>query len=57
MDITNFILHDMGQPLHAFDLAKVAGNTIRVKTLEQGTEFISLDEEKRKLRADDLMIC
>lgn len=57
VDITNFILHDMGQPLHAFDLEKIAGNTIRVKTLAEGTEFVSLDEEKRKLRADDLIIC
>ena len=57
VDVTNFILHDMGQPLHAFDLDKISGGAIRVKTLAAGTEFIALDESKIKLRANDLMIC
>ena len=57
VDVTNFILHDMGQPLHAFDLDKIGGGAIRVKTVDAGTEFVALDESVIKLRADDLMIC
>ena len=57
VDITNFILHELGQPLHAFDAAKVKGKAIRVKTLPEGTAFMSLDEQERKLQASDLMIC
>jgi phenylalanyl-tRNA synthetase beta chain len=57
VDITNYVLHELGQPLHAFDAAKVKGNTIRVKTLPQDTPFVSLDGEERKLNAADLMIC
>ena len=57
VDITNFILHETGQPLHAFDIAKIAGNQVRVKTLEEGTIFQSLDEKERKLSVEDLMIC
>jgi phenylalanyl-tRNA synthetase beta chain len=57
VDVTNFILHDMGQPLHAFDLDKVSGKKIIVKTLPKDTEFITLDGQKRKLAASDLMIC
>ena len=57
VDITNFILHDMGQPLHAFDLDKIAGRTVRVKTLPDGTPFTTLDEMERRLSAEDLMIC
>ncbi|MEA3444007.1 MAG: phenylalanine--tRNA ligase subunit beta [Bacteroidota bacterium] len=57
VDITNFVMHELGQPLHAFDLEKVKGDTIIVKTLADGTEFITLDEEKRKLSTQDLMIC
>ena len=57
VDITNFVLHEMGQPLHAFDLKQIEGETIRVKTLEEGTPFVGLDEQERKLRANDLMIC
>ncbi len=57
VDITNFILHELGQPLHAFDLEAITGRTIRVKTLAEGTKFISLDEQERSLSAEDLMIC
>ena len=57
VDITNFILHETGQPLHAFDTNEIAGKTIIVKCLAEGTNFISLDEKERKLSATDLMIC
>ena len=57
VDITNYILQEFGQPLHAFDADKITGNTVIIKTLPQNTEFITLDEKTRKLNADDLMIC
>lgn len=57
VDITNFVMLELGQPLHAFDLEKVKGDKIVVKTLKEGTSFVSLDEINRKLSADDLMIC
>ncbi|MEM9931014.1 MAG: phenylalanine--tRNA ligase subunit beta, partial [Bacteroidota bacterium] len=57
VDITNFVLHELGQPLHAFDLDKVGGGEIRVQKLPEGTKFLSLDEVERTLSADDLMIC
>lgn len=57
VDVTNFILHELGQPLHAFDLDEVAGNKIIVKTLPEGTKFQSLDERERSLSGHDLMIC
>jgi len=57
VDITNFVLHELGQPLHAFDADKIKGNEIRVKTLADGTDFIALDEQKRTLEDTDLMIC
>ncbi|MCB0681117.1 MAG: phenylalanine--tRNA ligase subunit beta [Saprospiraceae bacterium] len=57
VDITNFVLHEYGQPLHAFDLAAIKERTVRVKTLSEGTVFHSLDEQDRKLSAEDLMIC
>ena len=57
VDITNFVLHEVGQPLHAFDLSKIGGKEIRVKNLPEGTSFMSLDEQERKLTASDLMIC
>lgn len=57
VDITNFILHETGQPLHAFDANKITGNTIVVKNLPEGTPFITLDDKERKLSAGDLMIC
>ncbi len=57
VDITNFILHETGQPLHAFDAAKIDGNIVIVKCLDEGTEFITLDEKERKLSNEDVMIC
>ena len=57
VDITNFILHETGQPLHAFDAAAITGNQVIVKTLASNTEFITLDEKKRTLHEQDLMIC
>ncbi len=57
VDITNFILHETGQPLHAFDADMIAGNKVIVKTLPDGTTFKTLDEKERKLTANDLMIC
>jgi phenylalanyl-tRNA synthetase beta chain len=57
VDITNYILHDLGQPLHAFDLDKVKGNKVIIKTLPKDTEFVTLDGVKRKLSDKDLMIC
>jgi phenylalanyl-tRNA synthetase beta chain len=57
VDITNFILHETGQPLHAFDLDKIKGNKIIVETLREGTPFIMLDEKERKLGGNDIMIC
>lgn len=57
VDITNYILHDTGQPLHAFDADAIAGNSIIVKNLAAGTVFLGLDEKERKLDATDLMVC
>ena len=57
VDITNFILHEMGQPLHAFDLDKIKGGKVKVQTLPAKTEFIALDGQKIELRETDLMIC
>lgn len=57
VDITNYILHETGQPLHAFDLEAIKENKIVVKNLAEGTSFISLDEKERKLYHEDLMIC
>jgi len=57
VDITNYIQHETGQPLHAFDADELKEHKIVVKNLPEGTEFITLDEKKRKLTADDLMIC
>ncbi|MBN8880102.1 MAG: phenylalanine--tRNA ligase subunit beta [Sphingobacteriales bacterium] len=57
VDITNFIQHETGQPLHAFDADKIAGRMVIVKNLEEGTRFITLDEKERKLSSEDLMIC
>ncbi len=57
VDITNFIQHETGQPLHAFDADQIKSNTVVVKNLAENTVFITLDEKERKLSADDLMIC
>lgn len=57
VDATNFILHELGQPLHAFDLDEIADRKVIVKTLPEGTGFTSLDGVERKLFAEDLMIC
>ncbi len=57
VDITNFVLHDLGQPLHAFDLEKISGKEIIVKTGLENTSFKTLDGIERKLQANDLMIC
>ena len=57
VDITNYILHETGQPLHAFDADEIKGNKIIVKNLSEGASFITLDEKERKLNTEDLMIC
>jgi phenylalanyl-tRNA synthetase beta chain len=56
VDVTNYVLHDLGQPLHAFDAAKINGK-IHVKTVEAGTKFTTLDDVERTLHEEDLMIC
>ncbi len=56
VDVTNYILHDLGQPLHAFDASKISGKII-VKTVAAGTKFITLDDVERTLHEEDLMIC
>lgn len=57
VDITNFVLHETGQPLHAFDISQIADDKIVVKTLPKGTKFKTLDKQERTLQAEDLMIC
>jgi len=57
VDITNFVLYETGQPLHAFDADKITGKKIIVKTLKDGAIFLTLDEIKRELSDEDLMIC
>ncbi|MDP4208393.1 MAG: phenylalanine--tRNA ligase subunit beta [Bacteroidota bacterium] len=57
VDITNFILHELGQPLHAFDADQIKGGRVVVKTLPEGTKFRTLDNVERSLSASDLMIC
>lgn len=57
VDITNFILHETGQPLHAFDADAITGGEVIIKNLPAGTPFTTLDEKERKLDAEDLMIC
>ncbi len=57
VDITNFILHETGQPLHAFDAAKIQGKKVVVKKCAPNSLFTTLDEKERKLSAEDLMIC
>ncbi len=57
VDATNFVLYELGQPLHAFDLDKLAGKKIIVKNVEDGYKFITLDSKERELKSTDLMIC
>jgi phenylalanyl-tRNA synthetase beta chain len=56
VDVTNYVMHELGQPLHAFDAAKINGK-IQVKTVAAGTKFTTLDDVERSLHEDDLMIC
>ena len=57
VDVTNYVLHELGQPLHAFDADKINGNKIIVKTVAAGTKFTTLDAIERTLHEEDLMIC
>lgn len=57
VDITNYMLHGLGHPLHAFDAAYISGGEVIVKTLPEGTKFTTLDEVERSLSDKDLMIC
>ncbi|GFD76140.1 phenylalanine--tRNA ligase subunit beta [Tenacibaculum mesophilum] len=57
VDITNYVLHELGQPLHAFDASKIRGGKVVVKTLEEGTKFTTLDDVERELSSEDIMIC
>lgn len=57
VDATNFVLHELGQPLHAFDADELKGHTIIVKNMPEGTKFVTLDNIERQLSASDLMIC
>lgn len=57
VDATNYVLHELGQPLHAFDASKVSKDKIIVKTLPKGTKFTTLDGVERELHEEDLMIC
>lgn len=57
VDATNFVLHELGQPLHAFDADKIEGGKVIVKKLPAGTKFVTLDGVERTLTQDDLMIC
>jgi len=57
VDITNYVLHETGNPLHAFDASKIKGNKIIVKTVAKDTKFTTLDDQERKLDTSDLMIC
>ena len=57
VDITNYVLHETGQPLHAFDIAAIEGNKVVVQQLVDKSKFITLDEVERELSSEDLMIC
>ena len=57
VDVTNYVLHELGQPLHAFDAAQIKGNKVIVKTVPAGTKFVTLDDIERTLHEEDLMIC
>lgn len=57
VDVTNFVLHELGQPLHAFDADKIRGGVVRVALADEGARFTTLDGIERKLSSEDLMIC
>ena len=57
VDITNYVLHELGQPLHAFDMDAVSDKEVVIKNCPEGTVFVTLDWVERKLSAEDLMIC
>ncbi len=57
VDITNYVLHEVGQPLHAFDADRISGSKVLVKTLAAGSKFTTLDGKERSLLQNDLMIC
>lgn len=57
VDVTNYVLHELGQPLHAFDADQIKGKKVIVKKCAEGTPFLTLDDIERKLSAEDLMIC
>lgn len=57
VDVTNYVMHELGQPLHAFDAAKIAGQRVVARSARQGEKFITLDGVERELHAEDLMIC
>ncbi len=57
VDVTNYVLHELGQPLHAFDAAQIQGSKVIIKTLPTGTKFITLDDIERSLHEEDLVIC
>lgn len=57
VDATNYVMHSIGQPLHAYDAAKIKGKKIKVQTLPKDTKFITLDGVERTLHNDDLVVC
>jgi phenylalanyl-tRNA synthetase beta chain len=57
VDITNYVCHELGQPLHAYDVSEITKNKVIVKTLPAGTKFTTLDGKERTLSANDLMVC
>lgn len=57
VDVTNYVLHELGQPLHAFDADQITGGQVIVKKCAEGTPFVTLDDVERKLSSSDLMIC
>ncbi len=57
VDVTNYVMHELGQPLHAFDTTKIIGNKIIVKVAESGSKLTTLDDVERALHTDDIVIC
>ncbi len=57
VDVTNYVMHELGQPLHAFDADRLRGDTLTVQTVAAGTTFVTLDETERHLHIEDLLIC